>query len=125
MEQECLRVLLRGTQPIIICPARGIGKMRLPADWQAALAADCLLILSPFGVTLRRATARLAQERNEFAVALADEVFIAYAAPGSKTEAFAREVVGRGKRLYTLDNPDNALLIALGAKPVQPRSVPS
>lgn len=124
MEQECLRVLLRGRQPIIVCPARGIEKIRLPADWQVALAAGRLLILSPFGATLRRATAELARERNEFVAALADEVFIAYAAPESKTEAFARAVVGRGKRLYTLDNPANANLLALGARPAQPRSVP-
>jgi predicted Rossmann fold nucleotide-binding protein DprA/Smf involved in DNA uptake len=124
MERECLRVLLRGRQPIIVCPARGIEKIRLPADWQVALAAGRLLILSPFGAPLRRATAELARERNYFVAALADEVFIAYAAPGGKAEAFAREVVDRGKRLFTLDDPANANLLALGARPAQPRSIP-
>ena len=32
VEQECLRILLRGTQPVIICPARSLGEMRLPGD---------------------------------------------------------------------------------------------
>ncbi len=41
------------------------------------------------------------------------------------SQAFAREVVGRGKRLYTLDDPDSARLLALGARPMQPRSIPS
>ena len=57
MEQECLRVLLRGRQPIIICPARGISNIRLPADWKTGLAASRLLLLSPFAGNLRRATA--------------------------------------------------------------------
>src|SRR2546427_6671391 len=38
MEKECLSLLLRGTQPVIICPARSIERMRLPAEWQMPLA---------------------------------------------------------------------------------------
>ncbi len=30
MEKECLRLLLRGRQPVVICPARGIENMRVP-----------------------------------------------------------------------------------------------
>src|SRR5207244_7197156 len=30
MEKECLALLLRGTQPMVICPARSIAQMRLP-----------------------------------------------------------------------------------------------
>ena len=29
IEKECLRILLRGTQPIIICPARSLERMRI------------------------------------------------------------------------------------------------
>src|SRR5208283_412501 len=46
VEKECLRILLRGSQPIIICPARSLEKMRLTADWQKPLADGRLLILS-------------------------------------------------------------------------------
>ena len=125
MEQECLRVLLRGRQPIIICPARGIDNMRVPAEWKAPLTAGRLLVLSRFGANLRRATAHLAEERNLFVATLANEIFIAYAAPGSKTEAFARQVASWGKPLCTLDDPANANLLALGARPIQPRGVRS
>lgn len=30
MEKECLDLLLRGTQPVVMCPARSIQGMRLP-----------------------------------------------------------------------------------------------
>src|SRR5881296_2719390 len=45
MEKECLALLLRGRQPVIICPARSIEKLRLPTAWKALLAEDRLLLL--------------------------------------------------------------------------------
>lgn len=30
VERECLRMLLRGSQPVVICPARGLERMRVP-----------------------------------------------------------------------------------------------
>src|SRR5216117_488267 len=57
MEKECLTLLLRGAQPVIVCPARSIERMRVPAVWKAQLAEGRLLLLSPFGEKLRRVTA--------------------------------------------------------------------
>jgi len=34
VEKECLRILLRGSQPVIICPARSIEGMRIPPTWK-------------------------------------------------------------------------------------------
>ena len=48
IEKECLRILLRGKQPIIICQARAIERMRIPPECRAAFEADRLLLLSPF-----------------------------------------------------------------------------
>ena len=47
VEKECLRILLRGTQSIIICPARS-SPQRAPAEWKKPLANGRLLILSCF-----------------------------------------------------------------------------
>lgn len=63
-------------------------------------------------------TAPLAAERNRLVAALATRIFIAHAAPGSKTEQFCREVIGWGKRVYTFDNPANAPLVELGVRAV-------
>lgn len=83
VERDCLRILLRGTQPIVMCPARSLAGMRLPAEWKPALAGGRLLVLSPFPETAHRASARLAAERNAFTAALADEIVIAHATPGA------------------------------------------
>jgi predicted Rossmann fold nucleotide-binding protein DprA/Smf involved in DNA uptake len=91
VEKECLQILLRGTQPIIICPARALPQ-RVPKDWKTALAAGRLLILSAFLVTANRITAKLATRRNEFVAAMADEVFIAHAAVGGHLETLTRRL---------------------------------
>ena len=115
MEKECLRLLLRGSQPVVICPARGIDNMRVPRDWRPALDDGRLLVLSPFPAKVRRPTAELAAQRNDLVADLAAQVFIAHAAPGGKTEAFASKLASAGKFLMTLDSPANSNLLALGA----------
>jgi predicted Rossmann fold nucleotide-binding protein DprA/Smf involved in DNA uptake len=123
MEQECLRILLRGTQPITLCPARGLSEMRIPNTWRESVKNHRLGILSPFAPTVRRVTADLAWQRNQFVAALASQVFIAYAAPNSTSERFARALAAAGKPILTLDDPENALLLKLGAQPVSNEDV--
>ena len=119
MERECLRLLLRGSQPVVVCPARGIDNMRIPRDWRPALDDGRLLVLSPFPATVRRPTAELAAQRNNLVADLAQQVFVAHASPGSKTEAFARRLADTGKPLLTLDSPANENLMGMGARTVQ------
>lgn len=121
IEQECLRILLRGAQPIIVCPARSLEGMRVHKEFRKPLEEGRLLFLSPFPKREKRMTAGLAAERNCFVAALADEVLIAYASPGGKTEQFCREILNWGKPLLTLESQHNVDLMALGAKPVSPR----
>ena len=120
MEKECLILLLRGTQPVIVCPARSIEAMRLPADWKVALTQGRLLLLSPFEAKLRRATTGRARTRNELVAALADALLIAHATPGGKTERLCSDVLAWGKPLLTLESGENAGLLALGARPIRP-----
>ena len=71
-------------------------------------------MISPFPEHQRRPTARLAQRRYRLAAALATWVFVAYAAPDGKTEAFCREIVAWGKPLYTFVGNKN--LVSMGAR---------
>ncbi len=123
MEKECLRLLLRGTQPVVVCPARGIENMRIPRDWRVPLDAGRMLMLSPFPASRRRPTAEIAAQRNEFVAGLAQRVLIVHASTGGKTEAFARQVADSGKPLLTLDSPANSNLLSIGARPLSPARV--
>ena len=120
LERECLRLLLRGAQPVVVCPARSIDNMRIPRNWRPALDGGRLLVLSPFPATARRPTVELAAQRNDLVADLAQRVFIAHAAPGSKTEAFAHKLADTGKPLLTLDSLSNANLVEMGADVFDP-----
>ena len=120
IEKECLRVLLRGPQPILLCPARSIENMRLKPAWKDAFTEERLLIVSTFGSHCQRSTAALANQRNAFVAALADKICIAHAAEGSKTLEFAQMALAWGKPVFTFETPANNALFQLGAQPVEP-----
>lgn len=107
IEKDCLDFLIRGKQPIVICPARGIETMRIPKSWRVPIDENRLLILSPFENKHRRPTVALAEHRNRFVEMFADKILIAYAANKSKTMRLCSEASMKGKKVYTLDNQIN------------------
>ena len=118
MEKECLDLLLRGSASVVVCPARGLGRMRVPKSWKEPLAEGRLLILSFFDDGIRRPTTDLAIKRNAHIAALADRILIAHAEKGGKTEALCKEALTHGKSVFAIDSPDNAHLVELGVLPV-------
>ena len=116
MERECLGILLRGPQPIIWVPARSIVGMHLKPELRPAFAAGRLLILSPFEPRHKRITAEIAESRNRFVGALANRVFVAHAAPASRTLALCNELHAIGKPIFTLDDPANGNLHGIASK---------
>ena len=118
MERECLNILLKGKQPMIICPARSIEGMRIRAEYKKPLKEERLLFLSPFPEEEKRISSERALRRNYFVAALATSIFIPYAAPKSSTEMFCQEILKWGKQVYTIDDEKNKNLVAAGLKPV-------
>lgn len=121
MEWECLRILLRGKQPVIWVPARSIVGMRLKPELRPAFEAGRLLILSPFEPKHKRITAALAEQRNRFVATLANELFIPHAAPNSHTLTLARAQLAGGKPVITIGDSANADLLSMGARTYQQR----
>lgn len=120
IEKDCLPILLRGHDPVIIVPAHRLSMTRLPQEWQKALDQGRLLLLSPFDDKHKRVTTELATERNRFVARIADEVLIPYAHPGGKTEALCRELLARNKRVYAFHSAANNHLIQMGAVAIEP-----
>lgn len=89
IERECLQILLRGKQPIIICPARAIDEMRVPKEMRQAFDSERVLFLSPFREQPERVTKESARRRNEVVAALADAAYIAHTEPGCGTARIA------------------------------------
>lgn len=91
MEKECLRILLRGPQPVVICPARGV-PARLDPELRDPLAAGRLLVLTAFPASVSRATGALAARRNLLVAALAADVWIAHLTPGGRMARLAASI---------------------------------
>ena len=117
-ERECLRTLLSRHQPIIICPARSLTKLRIRTEYKKALDEGRLLFLSFFRSHRHRSDIAMARSRNRFVAALADRILVLYAASASKTEIFCRELLPWKKSLFTLPSDLNQKLVAFGAKPL-------
>ena len=123
MERECLTILLRGAQPVIICPARNINTMRINKEYKKPLKDGRLLFLSPFDENQLRISAKTSHYRNLFVAAMSTVIFVAHAGPGSKTEAFCKEIISRQKPVYTFESDYNKNLIGMGARPVNIENV--
>lgn len=123
LEQDCLEILLRGTQPVTICPARSVEsvctlyKGPLWTAVRKGMEEGRVTLESPFPDTVHRATKQTAIVRNTWLVERADAVLILHATPGGETERVARLAIESGKPLATLDHPANQHLIDLGAYP--------
>jgi predicted Rossmann fold nucleotide-binding protein DprA/Smf involved in DNA uptake len=114
-ERACLDFLLRGRQPVVICPARGLGEMRMPAPWRAAREEGRLLLVSSFPDRVRRPTSALSEARNRLAIALSRSIVVIHATPGGRLARLAAEALKAGRRVYCLDLPENEDLRVAGA----------
>jgi predicted Rossmann fold nucleotide-binding protein DprA/Smf involved in DNA uptake len=115
VEQEILRVLLKGGGNIVICPARSLETFRVSKELKAALEAKRVVLVSPFASSQKRVDKELALRRNKFVAELATTLLIIYAAPGSTTEALAVSFISK-KPVFTLDAPENKGLLEAGCK---------
>lgn len=115
VEKMCLDVFLKGDQPVVVCPARGIQRMRIPPEWSEPIEQGRLLVVSPFSSRQRRPTKATAELRNRFAAAAADSLFFLHAASKSQTLALADELLSEGREVRTFDIKENQNLKEIGA----------
>ncbi|MEC4676219.1 MAG: DNA-processing protein DprA [Nitrospirota bacterium] len=117
IERECLNILLRGKQSVIICPARSIENMRIKPEYKKPIEEGRLLFLSPFDIKHNRISSERADKRNQFVAAISDEFFVPYAEPDSKTETLCKKWIEQGKPVRTFESEYTKNLFELGAKP--------
>ncbi|BBO69639.1 hypothetical protein DSCA_35690 [Desulfosarcina alkanivorans] len=101
IEKDCLDILLKGDQSIVVCPARSIARMRIPSVWKKPIDQGRLLILSPFDEKQKRPTVSTAQQRNNLVAMLGSRFLIPYADTSGKPEQLGRKIIQAGKGVYT------------------------
>lgn len=95
VEKECLRIFLRGPQPLVVCPARGLEPFLLPKEMEAKFQRKELLIISPFDSNVRRATKETAEERIRLIFELAARHTVIHASAGGLLERIVKEQLHR------------------------------
>ncbi len=116
IEKDVFDLLLSGSQPLVVCPARSIENMRISNAWKEAIDNRRLLVLSPFKKKHKRVTTLLSDQRNRLVALLSGYVFLPYAAPGSRTENLCKDIIRSGKQILTFDDEADQSLIAMGAE---------
>ena len=109
MEKEFLTFILRGSASIVICPARGIGRMRLPTTWRPPLESGRLLLLSCFGDKVRRPTRQTAAKRNALVAELATCLLVPHAEPDGKVEQLCEGALAHGRHVFTFASGSSRL----------------
>lgn len=92
IEQDVLKYLLKGKQPIIISPARNVQNMRIPSNIKNALNEGRILYISPLTKYIKRQTRQTAIIRNEFIANLADEIVIGHTEPGGNIDTMMKKI---------------------------------
>ncbi|RLB97467.1 MAG: DNA-binding protein [Deltaproteobacteria bacterium] len=123
IEKDVFNLLISGSQPLVVCPARSIENMRIPNAWKEAIDNGRLLVLSPFKKKHKRVTASLSEQRNRIVALLARDVFFSYTAPGSRSESLSKDIIKAGKQIFTFEGEANQSLLAMGAKPKKVESL--
>ena len=118
IEKDCLDLLIKGTQPIILCPARSIENMLVKKIFRQPLDEGRLLFLSSFERKIKRQTGQTSQLRNQFVANMANAVFVAHAEADGKIEEMSDEILSLNKPLYTFESAYNKILIEMGAQPI-------
>lgn len=90
IEKDVVEILLKGTQPLIMVLARGMKKVWLQ-NIREAIAANRLLIISPFSSEESRVTRYLAKRRNECIISISNKIMIAYKTPGGQLDEILSE----------------------------------
>jgi len=84
IEKDVLNYLLKGEQPIIICPARSLDNFRIAPDIKKEIDKGRVLLISD--LKNKRISKKSSHLRNLFIADLADEIFVGYFEPGGTVE---------------------------------------
>jgi len=92
VEKDMLEILLKGKGPIVICPARGLGGMRIAPAVNEGVKQGRILFISIASQQEKRITQELAEERNFLVAALATKWEFVYTEPGGHLEKMKSQI---------------------------------
>jgi predicted Rossmann fold nucleotide-binding protein DprA/Smf involved in DNA uptake len=117
IEMEMLSILMRGTQPIVICLARELECYRLPKEYRGPIHEGRLVLVSPFsGSKYLRITQETALVRNRLIGKLSSTILLIHAEPGGNIAQLYQEWIAENRVVFALDEKANQSLFETGVK---------
>lgn len=118
IEKDMLAILLRGSQPIILCAARCLEHYRVSKDIAQGIADGRLAILAPaFKNSQIRISREAVSKRNELILRISSRILIVYAEPGGSVDRLCLKQLHSGHLVFAIASPKNDHLFPLGVKP--------
>lgn len=105
-EKEVLKVLLKGTCPLVIVLGRRLEGARIPAVWKAEVEKGRMLVVSPFKEYQKYVTKEMSTKRNDLAARIAGRVLIIHASEGGSLEGQVERWEADGLSVERLAQPD-------------------
>lgn len=119
-ERILLSVLLGGSGPLIVCPARSLDGMTATDRAAERMAAGTMAYVSAERDGVRRPTGQVAMRRNDLIVGLGGRLIVLSAPPGSRVLKSATASLEMGRSVACFDHRRNRDLLLLGAIPIPP-----
>ncbi|HEY3304801.1 MAG TPA: DNA-processing protein DprA [Candidatus Binatia bacterium] len=117
LEEEALRILLRGRAPIVFCVAKTLEKFVPLEDVRTVVAQGRGLLLTHCSPKARRISRDASLRRNEIFLSLARALLVLSAPPRSASAKLAEGAVKLGKPVFAIDHRVNQDLLASGVLP--------
>jgi hypothetical protein len=103
MENSFLENLLDGKCRICLCPARSLSRYRIPRMFASAIETGRLTILSSLPPSIGSNSASSSHQRKQLVAELANQIIVAHAAEGSRTEKFGLSLIQNGRVVDCFD----------------------
>jgi len=117
LEEDCLGILLRQEQRIVICLAKSLNRYQPSQDIEALLNQERALVLSHCTPNAKRISRNASIKRNQLVAGLANALPVLAAPEGSGTFKLAQSVIEQNKPVFALEHPINESILACGALP--------
>jgi len=102
VERQVVNVLMKGSQPIVICLAVPLENMSVPETWKKGILEERILVITPIRKTdAQRPTQELCDIRDKFVTKLAAKIYIPYVDEHATIAELYKRLKQEGKLIFS------------------------
>lgn len=115
MEKDIFDILLRGSQPIVLCLAKSIVTYRIPKNLRPRVESGQLTMIAPdFSIAEKRITKNTSDMCNKLVMDICDQILIIHAHEGGNLFRLITSNKDFYRKMYVLESNNNQYLHDIG-----------